>query len=91
MHGLRPGIIGKTSNSTYLLRVLRYLQPSANELRNVHCIPQFPYVARLPWSGSNPQQGQMEWSVIDMDPYVNPYVDYRGVALNPDSEIKQAT
>jgi hypothetical protein len=25
----------------------------------------------------------MEWSVFDMDPYVNPYVDFRGVALNP--------
>lgn len=40
------------------------------------------------WPGShgvvvNPQEGLMEWSVFDMDPYVNPYVDFRGVALNP--------
>jgi hypothetical protein len=25
----------------------------------------------------------MEWSVFDIDLYVNPYVDFRGVALNP--------
>jgi hypothetical protein len=40
------------------------------------------------WPGShgvvvNPQEGLMECSVFDMDPYVNPYVDFRGVALNP--------
>jgi hypothetical protein len=35
----------------------------------------------------NPQQGLMEWSVFDMDPYVNPYVGFRGVALNPAKEI----
>ncbi|RSL85134.1 hypothetical protein CDV31_016614 [Fusarium ambrosium] len=43
------------------------------------------------WPGShgvvvNPQEGLMEWSVFDMDPYVNPYVDFRGVALNPKLE-----
>jgi hypothetical protein len=44
------------------------------------------------WPGShgvvvNPQEGLMEWSVFDMDPYVNPYVDFRGVALNPDGRF----